>query len=289
MRVKFYGALQQYVPPGIEDIDFAVNTVKECIEAVTSQIPALRTLPRKVVQVLGVNNEHDLLRTDMDVVHIVPAFVGGKRGGLVQIVIGGLLIAASFLPGLTPFVATFLFNAGVALALGGLAALLAPKPSSTNPSSATNPEGSKYLGARGNTTRIGTRIPLAYGRQRLYGHILSYNVTAADVVRVGEEIGVGVETGTFSLKQNHVNLSADNTVARAVLKEASGGASPYTYRMTNLGSLTFNPSTRTLSARAGLFGVQSCTYTATDADNTAVSVSFTVAYDTEAISHGGGP
>ena len=288
MRVKFHGALQQHVPPGIEDIDFAVNTVKECIEAVTSQIPAFTTLPRKVVQVMGVNNEHDLLRTDMDVVHIMPAFVGGKRGGLVQIVIGGLLIAASFLiPGLAPFAVTFLFNAGVALALGGLATLLAPKPSSTNPSSATNPEGSKYLGARGNTTRIGTRIPLAYGRQRMYGHILSYNVTSVDVDKEA-----GVESSTLSLKQSQVNLTGDGVRVFAVLKEATGGNGPYTYSATNLGSdLTFTASTRTLSVRSQVKGSQTIIYTVTDADKLTAKVSVPVGYNTNAgnIDYGGGP
>ena len=283
MRVMFHGSLQAMVPDGIEVIDFAVKTVRECVEAVSIQIPAFNKGPRKLVQILGVQNEHDLLREDVDVVHIMPAFVGGKRGGLVQILLGGLLIAASILlPGLGTIAGvslnTILFNAGLAIALSGIASLFAPKPPSNVAS--TNPEGSKYLGAQGNTVKIGTRIPLGYGRQKIYGHILSFNVSEQSLVGVTGAVESSVK---LSLSQGTVELyDSDGAGAAITLNEAEGGTAPYTYTLSNIATpLSFDEATRVLAipknkAYAGLI----CTYTVTDARMNSVSVDITVSYDT---------
>ena len=44
-----------------------------------------------------------------------------------------------------------------------------------------DPEASKYLGADQNTVKIGTRIPLLYGKHQAFGHYLSFNVDAKDI------------------------------------------------------------------------------------------------------------
>ena len=276
MRVAFHGHLTEMVPPGIENIDFAVKTVGECVEAVSTQIPALTRGPRKRVQILGVQNEHDLLREDVEVVHIMPSFTGGKRGGFFQIILGGLLIAASILVPAGFLIAnvalkTILFNAGLSLALSGVASLLAPKPPSSTSSGAA-PEGSKYLGAAGNTVQIGTRIPVGYGRQKVYGHILSFNVSEQSLTAHADP------TKALSLSQGSINFFGSR--AGYFLVKAKGGNGPYTYTLSNISTpLSFNPTTRLLTITGASTGGVVSTYTATDADMNTVSVEVTIDYN----------
>ena len=277
----FHGYLRDLVPPGTEDIDFAVKTVKECVEAVSRQIPAFNQGARKIVQIVGVNNEHDLLREDVEVVHIVPAFAGGKRGGLIQIVLGTLLIVASiYFPPVA--LGAVSINAigvsiGLSLALSGVAALLASKPASNVTSD--NPEGSKYLGAQGNTVKIGTRIPLGYGRQKVYGHILSFNVseeTLADPAITS--------SGNLTLSQGPISL--DLSRLTSTLGSAQGsGSPPYTYSLTGIKSpLSFDANTRIVTLtpviRTGMHGGFLATYTVTDSDMRSASVEVSIIYDT---------
>ena len=290
MRVMFHGYLRDMVPDGIENIDFAVKTVGECVKAVSTQIPAFNEGPRKVAQILGVSNEHDLLREDVEVVHVVPAFVGGKRGGLFQILLGGILIAASiFLPGLGTIAGvalnTILFNVGLSLALSGIASLLAPKPVSNSPSFAQNPEGSKYLGAEGNTVRIGTRIPLGYGRQKVYGHILSFNVSTQTLLDPATDPSL-TPSGPLSLSQGPISLGLQSLTR--TLTAAQGGTSPYTYTLSNISTpLTFNANTRLLTVATGSQGGRICQYTVTDSAMNSVSLAVIINYDT-IVNFGGG-
>lgn len=106
-----------------------------------------------------------------------------------NIVLGSVFIAASFLmpaaiTGVTLIgsttVGSMMFNFGVSLVLGGLLSFLSPAPT-LDSSSTAEVEASKYIAAGQNTVKIGTRIPILYGRHKVYGHYLSFNVDAVDV------------------------------------------------------------------------------------------------------------
>lgn len=272
MRVKLYGSLRSLAPDDLDQIEFDVRDVKQCVEAFSTQCQGFLS-KRPLVQIKGVNNEHDLLRTDMDTLHIYPAFVGGKRGGFFQIVIGAALIAVAVaVPGLGTIagvaVASILFNAGLSLVLSGLLALIAPKPPSVT--SSGSPEGSKYLPAQGNTTKIGTRIPLIYGRQQVYGHILSFNVTAADTEDTEKAQALRME-------QDRVYLSAGGNKK---LNAAQKGAGGYVYSASNLGAdLTFDPQTRTLTASSSFSRDREIMYSVRDSAGDTVEVEVRVVFN----------
>lgn len=70
------------------------------------------------------------------------------------------------------------FSLGISLILQGTLGLLSPTPKVTaNPS---DPEASKYLGAPGNTTALGTYIPIGYGKFKISGHYISFNVSTTE-------------------------------------------------------------------------------------------------------------
>lgn len=181
-RVHFHGYMKELVP---EPIEVEAEDVRGAIEGVTRQLPQLAPEAirgRHRLTVVGCPTVEDLRRTDMEDIHLVPQFSGGKRGGFLQIVIGAALIAASFaVPGahLATWKSMALFNIGTAMVLGGVMQLIAPAPKRDQATG--DPEASKYLGAPGNTTASGTRVPMLYGRDMVYGHYLSFNISAKDV------------------------------------------------------------------------------------------------------------
>jgi predicted phage tail protein len=181
IRVHLHGSLRQHCP---EPVTVYAATPLEAVDAVTRQLPTLRQVGRKpLVRVLDHDSAESLhAPATVTELHLVPAFTGGKSGNaFLQIVLGTVLVVASFyLPASMPYLANAMFSFGASLVLGGVLNMISPAPK-LDVSSASDPDASKYLGAPGNTVKIGTRIPLLFGRHKAYGHILSVDVDAARV------------------------------------------------------------------------------------------------------------
>lgn len=192
VRIIAHGYLKRLVP---DSLAISGYSVADIIRGVSASSPALQPLPggaRYCVRVPGFRTQTELyaaLPEDLEELHIYPDFLGGfgTRGGFVKIVIGAVLIAASFYinPALgasliSGGVKALVFNAGVALALGGALELLSPAPQMDLSGNINNdPTASQYFGGDQNTVKIGTRIPLVYGRHKVYGHYLSFNITSS--------------------------------------------------------------------------------------------------------------
>ncbi len=171
------------------------DTILKAIDLITTQLACFQPTPmqgKRLLRVRGYDTV-EALATPVggDVsVDVWPAYCGGKSGGFLKIALGVVLIAAMFIPGVreaTLFgllkagsVANVLFGMGASMILGGFLEMLSPAPK-IDLSAAADPEPSKYLAASQNTTKIGTRIPLAYGTVRIYGHYISFDVDAVDV------------------------------------------------------------------------------------------------------------
>jgi len=175
-KIILHGHLADKYPHPIE---VEAATVAEAIQSLATieelTPPAGQPWP---VTVQGVDNEIALFsETSFEEIHVYPRTGGAKKGGLMQVLLGITLIAlAVFNPA---FIGTLglsqgqLYLAGGLMLSGGLLQLLAPTPSASD-----GTESSRYLGASGNTVKIGTRIPLAYGNVLLEGHYLSFDVDA---------------------------------------------------------------------------------------------------------------
>ena len=167
--------------------------VAEIINGFCKQTKAFNTTAteeRHQIRVHGFDSEASLfapLSDEITELHLMPAMCGGKGGGFIKIFIGTVLIVAAFIIGgpeasvaMAKFV-TALYAAGISLIAGGLLELISPAPQMDSSPAALDVEASKYLGANQNTVKIGTRIPILYGKHRMYGHFLSFNVDARDV------------------------------------------------------------------------------------------------------------
>jgi predicted phage tail protein len=158
------------------------DTVAEIVEGITRQVKGFQPDPtrgRHRVKVVGFDTEeslHTQLGPEVEEVHLVPQMSGGKKGGLLQILVGAVLIGVGLLIGGGTLIGSLAMKVGALALLGGLTALLAPKPEADN----NEQKRSAYLGAPKNTLAIGTRIPILYGEHRVFGQFLSFDINSIE-------------------------------------------------------------------------------------------------------------
>lgn len=205
-RVVLHGYLRSLVPGGV--VEVSAETPKEAIEAMCAMTgeafaPNVRS-GRHMMRIVGHETLESLREyTDKEEIHVVPPYDGGKSKW-VQIIIGivliataiinpgGLLVGASALTIGGTTLGSIMVGVGISLVLGGIMQLLAPQPKIDT---GLQDDTSKYLGAPGNTVRIGTRRPLVFGTDRVYGHYLSFNIDAKAVSNGANAIGSGSQGG----------------------------------------------------------------------------------------------
>lgn len=164
-------------------IQMGGDTVAEIVEAVTRQIKGFAPHPvtgKARIKVEGFDTYESLFETlgeDVEEIHIVPQFIGGKNSNaLMQIGLGLALVGLGFALGPAAYWGSMAIKAGALMVLGGLAQILAPAPEADKETTSKN----QYLGAPKNTVAIGTRIPILYGEDRVYGHYISFDINAQE-------------------------------------------------------------------------------------------------------------
>ena len=106
-------------------------------------------------------------------IRIVPVVEGRKRGGILQIVLGVVLIAASYFGAPTA-------PAGIALLAGGVIQMLSPQASGLKQSASPENMPSYAFGSAKNTTASGNPVPICIGERRWGGAIISASIYAED-------------------------------------------------------------------------------------------------------------
>ncbi len=177
MKVILHGSLkEQFI-----ECEIAGDTVAEVIEGWSRQC-GLADIPldmRPVIDIVDFETAESLTeKTDVTEIHLVPAMFGGG-GDFGQILLGVALIGISFIPGIGAALSASILTAGIGMAIGGVLSLFMKAPSV---SASDDPDPSKYLGSKGNTTQIGTLIPKGYGRFKIGGQYLSLQVNSQDMV-----------------------------------------------------------------------------------------------------------
>jgi len=106
-------------------------------------------------------------------IRIVPVVGGSKRGGILQTIVGIVLIAASFFGAPTAAV-------GVALVAGGVIQMLSPQAGGLSQSAAPENLPSYAFGSAKNTTASGNPVPICIGERRWGGAVISASIRAED-------------------------------------------------------------------------------------------------------------
>lgn len=111
-------------------------------------------------------------------IRIVPVLAGSKRGGVLQTIIGAVLMVASFF---VPGGGAVMFQAGLALTLGGVIQMLSPQAKGLKGRQDTENQPSYAFGGAVNTTAMGNPVALGYGKRRIGGAIVSAGIYAEDI------------------------------------------------------------------------------------------------------------
>lgn len=110
-------------------------------------------------------------------IRIVPVVAGSKRGGVLQTIVGAVLLVIS---AIYPPSAPYLAPAGVGLVAGGVIQMLSPQASGLKQSASPDNLPSYAFGSAKNTTASGNPVPICIGNRRWGGAIISASILAED-------------------------------------------------------------------------------------------------------------
>jgi predicted phage tail protein len=177
--IVFSGPLREKYPKGIE---VAGESAADCI-ALLQNYPEFSPGSETIRVTLPDFRSRDALYapTEREVISVVQleenpeqfSGSGQKAAGVVQVVIGSILIAVGLYTG-NPNLALI----GASMFLGGVLNLMMKAPEKPKNE---NENKSNYLAANKNTVKIGTTIPYLFGKRKVWGHLLSFNVTATNL------------------------------------------------------------------------------------------------------------
>lgn len=174
--IKLFGRVH-YRELGSKSVSEALKALKCTLDGFET---AIRDLERRGMRFAIFRNrknapEKEFALGGVQEIRIVPVIGGSKRAGLLQTVIGAILIAASFIPGFQG-----IMPVGIALVAGGVVQMLSPQASGIKQSSSPENAPSYAFGSAKNTTASGNPVPICIGDRRWGGMIISASILAED-------------------------------------------------------------------------------------------------------------
>ncbi|QDC04685.1 tail assembly protein [Pseudomonas sp. SWI7] len=164
------------------------GTVKEVFSALRATLPGFEREIRRLDS-LGMrfaifrNGKNigpaEFERSGTQEIRIVPVVGGSKRGGVLQTIVGIVMIVAGAFLSATPFGAP-LIGAGIGLVAGGVIQMLSPQAKGLSQSAAPENLPSYAFGSAKNTTASGNPVPICIGERRWGGAIISASIEAQD-------------------------------------------------------------------------------------------------------------
>ena len=116
---------------------------------------------------------------------IVPVISGSKRAGVLQTIVGAVMIVAGVVISGMSFgaaspIGAALIAGGIGTVAGGVIQLLSPQASGLKQSASPENAPSYAFGSAKNTTASGNPVPICIGRRRWGGIIISASIHAED-------------------------------------------------------------------------------------------------------------
>ena len=115
-------------------------------------------------------------------IKIIPVIIGSKKAGLLQTILGVVLVAVGAIA--TYFgggaVGVPLMKFGAALAIGGVIQMLSPQSTGLASKQDAANQASYAFGGVTNTAAQGYPVPLLYGKRRIGGAIISAGIYVED-------------------------------------------------------------------------------------------------------------
>ncbi|EMO7189842.1 tail assembly protein [Pluralibacter gergoviae] len=165
-----------------------ITTTQEAIRALCATIPGFekylnsskaRGLTFSIFRGKQNIGEDDLPFTNNGrEIRIVPVIIGSKKAGLLQTVLGAVLVAVGALT--YQYGGAMLVTAGAGMMAGGIMQMLSPQPAGIASKQDAENKASYAFGGATNTTAQGNPVPLAYGKRRIGGAVISAGIYVED-------------------------------------------------------------------------------------------------------------
>jgi predicted phage tail protein len=174
----------------------AVESTAEAVRALCVMLPGFQTelmtsKDRGIAYAcfLGKANisKDDLrLAGGRDDIRIAPVMVGAKSGGILQFVLGAVLVIAGTFTSWSG--GTALISMGVSMMLGGVVQMLSPQQNQSSAADKVENGASYNFNGPVNTTAQGNPVPVLYGRMIVGSAVISAGILAQDQAYVGATV-----------------------------------------------------------------------------------------------------
>lgn len=180
--ILLYGQLRQFG----RSFRMAVRTPAEAVKALCVQVPGferfLSNAKSRWIEFAVFRGKKNIGEGELSFggegdIRIAPVITGSKRAGILQTIVGVVLLAISYV---FPVTAPYLAPAGIGLVAGGVIQMLSPQAGGLKTSAAPENTPGYAFGSAKNTTASGNPVPLCYGKRRVGGAIISAAIYAED-------------------------------------------------------------------------------------------------------------
>jgi len=180
--ILLFGQLRQFG----RSFRLSVRTTAEAIKALCVQVPGferfLSNAKSRGIEFAVFRGKKNIGEGELSFggegdIRIAPVITGSKRAGILQTIVGVVLLAVSYV---FPVTAPYLAPAGIGLVAGGVIQMLSPQAGGLKTSAAPENTPGYAFGSAKNTTASGNPAALCAGRRRWGGAIISAEIYAED-------------------------------------------------------------------------------------------------------------
>ena len=180
--ILLFGQLRQFG----RSFRLSVRTTAEAIKALCVQVPGferfLSNAKSRGIEFAVFRGKRNIGEGELSFggegdIRIAPVITGSKRAGILQTIVGVVLLAISYV---FPVTAPYLAPAGIGLVAGGVIQMLSPQAGGLKTSAAPENTPGYAFGSAKNTTASGNPVPLCIGERRWGGAIISAEIYAED-------------------------------------------------------------------------------------------------------------
>ena len=185
--IKLYGVLGKKFG---KEFHLAVESTREAVKALSVQVPGFEqfmlTAHEQGLAFAVFQDDENISEDRIDfetgakVIKIVPKVIGAGGNGVLQVVLGAVLIVGGiFTGGTSTVLGMALIGAGAGMALGGIAQMLTPKVDAQDQNQDGN-KPNKGFGGAVTTIAQGNPVPILYGQREVGGFIINAGQFAVD-------------------------------------------------------------------------------------------------------------
>lgn len=171
----------------------SVGSTKEAMRALCVQLAGFEAFMmnahRQGLRFAVFHDRHNVGETELDMSHtakiirVVPIVEGSKKSGLLQVVLGAMLVVGGIVVSSMGFapVGSAMIGAGLGMMAGGIAQMLMPKVDTQDQNQDGN-KANKGFGGAVTTVAQGNPVPILYGEREIGGFILSASQLPEDML-----------------------------------------------------------------------------------------------------------